>query len=95
MTSTPEGHDQRADEPAAAPRTRIPLDAASVGHLRIKRGLDGARITADPRLGDLLHGSRNQILPDNTGVPSAVMVNGAGLVSGESSAKPAIPRNLA
>lgn len=58
MTSTtPEGHDQRVGAPDAVPRTRIPLDAASVGHLRIKRGLDGARLIADPRLGDLLHGS--------------------------------------
>jgi hypothetical protein len=29
----------------------------SVGHLRIKRGLHRARITTDPKLGDLLHGS--------------------------------------
>lgn len=29
----------------------------SVGHLQIRRGLHRARITTDPKLGDLLHGS--------------------------------------
>jgi hypothetical protein len=43
--------------PEDEPRTRIPISGVSVGDLRIKRGLDGARITTDPRLGDLLHGS--------------------------------------
>lgn len=43
--------------PRGLPRTRVPRAEESVGHLRIKRGLDGARIMTDPGLGDLLHGS--------------------------------------
>lgn len=42
--------------PATAPTTKVPLAGESAGHLRIKRGLDHARITADPKLPDLLHG---------------------------------------
>jgi hypothetical protein len=43
--------------PEDGPRTKIPRADVSVGHLRIKRGLHRARITTDPKLGDLLHGS--------------------------------------
>jgi hypothetical protein len=43
--------------PEDGPRTKIPRADVSVGHLRIKRGLQRARITTDPKLGDLLHGS--------------------------------------
>jgi hypothetical protein len=38
-------------------RTKVPRGDVSVGHLVIKRGLERVRITTDPRLGDLLHGS--------------------------------------
>jgi hypothetical protein len=38
-------------------RTRVPRGDVEAGHLRIERGLDGARIATDPRLGDLLHGA--------------------------------------
>ena len=43
--------------PEGAPRTKIPRADVSVGHLRIKRGLDRTRITTDRLQGDLLHGS--------------------------------------
>lgn len=41
-------------------RTKVPRTDVTVGHLRIKGGLERARITTDPRLGDLLHGSWKQ-----------------------------------
>lgn len=44
-------------EPVVAPKTRVALDGATAGHLRIRRGLEAAKLTADPRLGDLLQGS--------------------------------------
>jgi hypothetical protein len=57
MTSiTPDGHDRGDGEASPGPRTRIPLGTVSVGRLRIRRGLDGTTITADPKLEDLLHG---------------------------------------
>lgn len=37
--------------------TKVPRTDADAGKLRIERGLRGAKITTDPRLGDLLHGS--------------------------------------
>jgi hypothetical protein len=55
-SSTPEGNDRGSGEGAHAPKTRIPLDGASVGHLRVRRGLDGTTITTDRRLDDLFHG---------------------------------------
>lgn len=63
-----DGVDPGEGRPTAAPTTEVPLAGESAGHLRIKRGLDHARITTDPKLPDLLHGrwrSEPQVVADD------------------------------
>jgi hypothetical protein len=61
MTSPRAEGDDEAGEASsgvagAGPVTRIPLDEADAGHLRVTRGLQSARLTVRSDLGDLLHG---------------------------------------
>jgi hypothetical protein len=50
------GGSRGAGEAGTGPVTRVPLDKAGAGHLRVARGLSSARLTVRSDLGDLLHG---------------------------------------